>query len=118
MSDTRSFPEKGFYYHNKHDVNGKVNNYAYQVLGVSRHTEDDCRPEDKYMVTYLPLYDSATSFREGKLFDSRPLEMFVGTVEKEGTSVPRFQKITDLKIIKQLKEIKKNLYGDGFLEVT
>ena len=116
MTTPVDFPEKGFYYHNKHDVNGKVNNYAYQVLGVSRHTEDDCRPQDKYMVTYLPLYESATSFREGKLFDGRPLEMFVGTVEKEGKSVQRFLKITDIDIIEQLKEIKKNLYGDEFLE--
>ena len=28
-------PEKGFYYHYKHDSNLDVNNYSYEVIGVA-----------------------------------------------------------------------------------
>ncbi len=36
-----TIPEKGFYYHYKHDPKGEVNNYAYEVMGVGSHTEED-----------------------------------------------------------------------------
>lgn len=32
-------PEKGFYYHYKHDPNGSFDNYAYEVLNIGHHTE-------------------------------------------------------------------------------
>ena len=51
-------PDLGFYYHYKHDPTGSVDNYAYEVIGVGYHTEDDCRPIDQYMVQYRPLYDA------------------------------------------------------------
>lgn len=104
-------PEKGFYYHYKHDPKGEANNYAYEVIGVGHHTEDDARPEDKYMVVYLPIYE-AFVYKAGKMFDLRPLEMWMGNVEKDGKTFPRFAKITDQNIIAKLKEIKKEMYGD------
>ena len=76
-------PEKGFYYHYKHDPSGPINNYAYEIVGVGCHTEDDCRPEDENLVVYRPLYES-TVYKAGKLFDIRPLEMFVESVTKNG----------------------------------
>src|SRR5260221_591191 len=96
-------PEKGFYYHYKHDPNGEVNNYAYEVMGVGFHTEDDCRPIDTNVVVYLPLYESSV-YKAGKFFDIRPLEMFMENVEKDGKILPRFHKITDEKVIAELKE--------------
>jgi hypothetical protein len=30
-----------FYYHYKHDPSISVNNYAYEVIGVGMHSEDD-----------------------------------------------------------------------------
>ena len=104
-------PANGFYYHYKHDTRGLVNNYAYQVLGVGCHTEDDCRPQDANMVVYRPLYE-ASVYKAGKLFDLRPLDMWMGEVTKDGKTFPRFLKITDMTVIKKLQEIKKEMYGE------
>src|SRR3954471_23636729 len=94
-------PEKGFYYHYKNSPEKPVNNYAYEVVGVGVHTEDDCRPEDANMVVYRPLYE-ASVFKAGKLYDLRPLDMWMGQVTKDGQSFSRFQKISDPKIIDAL----------------
>jgi hypothetical protein len=104
-------PEKGFYYHYKHDPAGLVNNYAYEVVGVGHHTEDDCRPEDANMVVYRPLYKAAV-YNAGKLFDLRPLEMFLGNVTKDGKTFPRFQKISDGAVIDQLRAIRTEMYEE------
>lgn len=104
-------PERGFYYHYKHDPSKDIGNYAYEVIGVGYHTEDDCRPEDQYMVQYRPLYD-AFVYRvgKGKLNDARPLAMFMETVTKEGKTFPRFAKITDPAIIEELKGVREKMY--------
>jgi hypothetical protein len=104
-------PEKGFYYHYKHDPSGPINNYAYEIVGVGCHTEDDCRPEDENLVVYRPLYES-TVYKAGKLFDIRPLEMFVESVTKNGKTIPRFQKITDPEVIARLVAIKAKMYEE------
>lgn len=110
LKTPKKVPEKGFYYHYKHDPNGSVNNYAYEVMGVGHHTEDDCRPEDANMVVYRPLYE-ASVYKAGKLFDLRPLEMFMQDVTKDGKTFPRFKKITDAGAIDQLKAIRLQMYG-------
>lgn len=105
-------PETGFYYHYKHDLAGPLNNYAYEVLGVGVHTEDDCRPEDANMVVYRPLYKTPENpYAKNSLF-LRPSEMFTDTVTKRDVSFPRFTKITDTKTIVELEAIKKELYGN------
>ena len=111
MTIPKSIPENGFYYHYKHDLDSEVNNYAYEVLGVGCHTEDDCRPTDASMVVYRPLYESAKVYKAGKLFDLRPLEMFIETVIQNGVVRPRFQKITDSGVIIQLQQIKERMYS-------
>lgn len=105
-------PELGFYYHYKHDQMGSVNNYAYEVVTVGYHTEDDCRPEDQYLVIYRPLYD-AFVYRTGKgrLCDARPLGMFMETVKKDGVTKERFAKIIDPETIAQLSAIRTQMYG-------
>jgi len=106
-------PERGFYYHYKHDASGPIHNYAYEVVGVGHHTEDDCRPEDANMVVYRPLYD-ALVYRMGKLFDLRPLEMWMGDVQLEGKSVPvpRFMRIRNPEIIAELEAKRREMYGE------
>lgn len=99
----------GLYYHYKHDPQGAINNYAYRVLGLGHHTEDDCRPEDQFMMVYRPLYP-ALVYRLGKLFDLRPAAMTMETVEYKGSTVPRFQKITDATTIAELERIEKEMY--------
>ncbi len=106
----KKYPELGFYYHYKHDPAGEVNNYAYEVTGVGHHTERDCRPEDQYMVVYRPLYE-AFVYKEGKLFDIRPLTMFMEEVEKDGVRMPRFTKITNPAVIEKLEAKKREMYS-------
>ncbi len=104
-------PERGYYYHYKHKADGTVNNYAYYIYGVGHHTEDDCRPEDRYMQVYRPLYE-AFVYTHGKMFDLRPLHMFYEPAEIDGQPVPRFVKIEDPAIIAQLKEIRATMYPE------
>lgn len=56
-------------------------NHKYRVIGVAKHSET---LED--LVIYEALYDNEMS----KLW-ARPLDMFIGEVEIEGKSVPRFK---------------------------
>jgi hypothetical protein len=105
------FPEPGFYYHYKHDPAGPVNGYAYEVLGVGHHTEDDCRPMDANMLVYRPLYE-AFVYTHGKMFDLRPLHMFFETAQKDGKTVQRFQKVEDPAAIKELTAIRDRMYGN------
>jgi len=103
-------PTPGYYYHYKHDPSGAVNNYAYEVMGVGHHTEDEARPEDKFMVVYRPLYE-AFVYKNGKMFDIRPLDMFMETVDKDGVIRPRFSPITDTETISALDILKAEMYG-------
>ena len=104
-------PELGFYYHYKHNSDKSVNNYAYEVMGVGVHTEDDCRPLDANMLVYRPLYNDTEIYTAGKFFWLRPLEMWMSNVTKDGKTFPRFSKISDLEIISKLEAIKKEMYG-------
>lgn len=99
-----NIPEKGLYYHYKH-TNDSVNNYAYEVIGVGRNTE-----ENTFTVLYRPLYES--DWMPPADFQSRPLDMFMGNVEKEGKVFPRFSQITDPEVVTKLLEIKRRMYKD------
>ncbi len=110
MHVPENVPKPGFYYHHKHDPNGAVYMYAYEVIGVGSHTESDCRPEDALMVVYRPLYSSAKVYQAGKLFDLRPLSMWLETVTKDGEVVPRFRQITDPQVIMLLEHIRAQMY--------
>lgn len=101
-------PEKGFYYHYKHDPTKDVGNYAYEVLNVAHHTEINDFDEAA-MVIYRPLYE-AKVYIAGKHWDARPLAMFMESVMKDGKEMPRFTKITDPRIISELEKIKQEMY--------
>lgn len=103
--------EAGFYYHYKHDPEGPVSSYAYEILAVGHHTEDDCDERDQFMQVYRPLYRDAYVYQHGKMFDLRPLGMAMEEVVVNGVSMPRFRKITDPAVIAQLEKIKKEMYG-------
>jgi hypothetical protein len=107
-------PKLGFYHHYKHDPNGPVNNYAYEVVGIGFHTEDDCRPGEEHFVIYRPLYESSVYTASEELgvecFDARPLEMWMGEVEKDGQMRPRFVRITDEATIQALEIISEKMY--------
>ena len=108
-------PESGFYYHYKHDPNGPVNNYAYEVIGVGFHTEDNARPGEAHFLIYRPLYEASVYKASEELripcFDNRPLEMWMEEVEKDGKRFPRFQKITDPTVIAELEKIRIEMYS-------
>lgn len=104
-----NLPSVGFYYHYKHDPNGEINNYAYEVLGVGHHTENDCREVDRHVVVYRPLYESFV-YQNGQMFDIRPLNLFTENVAKDGEDFPRFRRITDDDTIQQLLGVKERMY--------
>ena len=58
-------PEPGFYYHYKHNPNGPVNDYAYEVVGVGFHTEDDARPGEGTL-PHLPSFVRSISLQSFK----------------------------------------------------
>lgn len=103
-------PAPGFYYHYKHDPDGKWNGYAYEVLGTGHNTEE-CPPEEQFKVVYRPLYEWALVYRLGKLFDLRPLAMFMEAVNKADYQGPRFRRIEDPELIERLIEQRKKMYG-------
>lgn len=105
-------PQPGYYYHYKHDPDGAVNNYAYYIHGVGHHTEEDCRPEDAFMLVYQPLYD-AFVYREGRMFDLRPLAMFYEPAMRDGVAVPRFARIEDPAAISELTVIRRAMYPEA-----
>ncbi|OGI92669.1 hypothetical protein A2933_02575 [Candidatus Nomurabacteria bacterium RIFCSPLOWO2_01_FULL_46_18] len=109
MGNKLKTPELGFYYHYKHDSNGEVNNYAYEVLNIAHHTEIDGLDESA-MVVYRPLYD-ASVYKIGKHWDVRSLQMFMESVIKDGKKMLRFTKIIDSKVISKLEKIKEIMYG-------
>lgn len=92
----------GFYYHHKHNPNGDINNYAYEVLGIGSHTE-----KEEYVLVYRPLYKS--QYGNDK-YAIRPYGMFIENVEKDGRSIPRFRLITDEAVIKELQAIRDTIY--------
>jgi hypothetical protein len=62
------------------------------------------------MQVYRPLYEEAYAYRNGGLFDLRPLHMFFEPAELNGKKVPRFTRITDLNVIAQLQALKARMY--------
>lgn len=102
----RTFPERGFYRHYKHDPAKGLNNYHYEVVGTAWHTEFE-----DHLVLYRPLYGDR-SYLDGADLAARPLSMFLDTVEKEGKTFPRFTRITDLGVIKELEVIRAQMYGE------
>ncbi len=106
-----SAPRSGFYYHYKHDPEGAVNNYAYEVVGLGHYTEEDLPEDDRVQMEYRPLYPEAFVYRHGKLNDHRPLRMWLGSIEKEGKIIARFARINDPDVIQKLEAIRHELYG-------
>ena len=106
--------EKGFYYHYKHNPNGEVNNYAYEVSNIGHHTEvpqsENAGLDESAMVVYRPLYENALVYKIGKHWDIRPYKMFTESVTKEGKTFPRFKKIEDESTIAKLKAIRDSMY--------
>lgn len=92
----------GFYYHYKHDPAGPLENYAYEVIGIARHTEDG-----SYGVLYRPLYKNEYLDVD---FYIRPLGMFLETVTRNGIETPRFSPIEDPELVDKLTEIRGQMY--------
>ena len=64
------------------------------------------------MQVYRPLYEGAYAYRNGGMFDLRPLYMFYKPAIVNGTEVPRFTRITDFAVVGCLQAIKARMYPD------
>ena len=94
--------QKGFYYHFKHNPGISLNNYAYKVIGTAKHSETE-----EVTVIYKPMYKNEW-LGEAELM-SRPIDMFLDTVEKPEYSGLRFRLIEDPEIIAKLSDIRDGL---------
>lgn len=74
--DNKPHIETGLYRHYKGGI--------YRVLGVGRHTEND-----EYFVVYAP----AEPKPELPEFWLRPYDMFVETIDIDGKTQPRFERL-------------------------
>ena len=116
LSLPKRMPESGFYHHYKHDPKRAVNDYAYEVLGVGFHTENDTRPGEEHFVVYRPLYEAAVYAAAQKFgvpcYDVRPLEMWMDedVDYKDGRRGPRFLKIEDPQVIAELTRVRDLMY--------
>jgi hypothetical protein len=110
----KAVPEPGFYYHYKHDPSKGINDHAYEVVGVGFHTEEDAREGEAHFLIYRPLYDQNVFHASVQLgipcFDARPIEMWMEDVTKDGKTFPRFARITDPRVIEELKMIREGMY--------
>jgi hypothetical protein len=61
------------------------------------------------MQVYRPLYD-AYAYRNGGMFDLRPLHMFYQPAQWNGKEVRRFTRIADPEVIAQLQAIRARMY--------
>jgi hypothetical protein len=64
------------------------------------------------MQVYRPLYEAAYAFRNGGMFDLRPLHMFYEPAELNGKKVQRFTRIADPDLIAQLRAIRVRMYPE------
>lgn len=104
MNTPPVIPENGFYVHYKHDPRGMLHDHMYEVVGLARNTE-----EKNYSVLYRPLYEN--DWFPPAEYQSRPLDMFLETVEKNGVLIPRFKHITDPELAQELTTVKEKMYG-------
>jgi hypothetical protein len=58
------------------------------------------------------FYEAAYTYRNGGMFDLRPLYMFYKSATVTGVEVPRFTKITDPEVIARLDAIRAHMYPD------
>lgn len=116
MQPPEKLPEPGFYYHYKHDPAKPLNHYAYEVLGAGCHTEADWQSPEAYMVIYRPLYEDSPAYKNGTLYFLRPAVMFMEDVMKDGQPVPRFHKILNPEIIRELESTRHDMYESGLRE--
>jgi len=97
-------PERGFYYHYKHDPVQGIEHHAYEMIGLARHSEDE-----SLLVRYRPLYVS-THLGEADEY-VRPLPLWDVLVEWEGKTLPRFTRIEGQEVIAKLTAIRQQMYG-------
>jgi len=93
--------QKGFYRHFKHDPKGDPGNYYYEVLNVA-HNKD----LNLSVVCYRPLYKSYV-YELGRQWDFKPVADWFKPLPDGNT---RYTLIIDRDEIKQLEQLKQNLY--------
>lgn len=76
----------------------------YEVVGIGRNTEDK-----SLTVLYRPMYKN--DWMPPADLQSRPLEMFLEEVKKDGIMIPRFKLIKESRLIAELEDVKQTMYS-------
>ena len=83
---------------------------AFSTESTNVHSDDPTLFLKDEVVLYRPLYKESIVFKSERDFWYRPMGMFEELVTKDGKTFPRFQKITDPKIIEELVKIREEMY--------
>jgi hypothetical protein len=106
MNNNENVAKGGFYYHYKHTPEGDYNNYAYKVLGLARHSESE-----EMLVLYRPVYDN--KYLKPADCTARPLDVFLTNVNTTAGTRPRFERISDLRVVTSLQGLYDRMYGEN-----
>ncbi len=79
--------------HYRHYKSKGGTDHTYEIVGLAKHTEIDALGQEAIFVVYKPLYNTEILTMNKLDFFVRPLSLFIGSVEVEGTIVARFTKL-------------------------
>jgi hypothetical protein len=113
VHQTDNWPKPGqIYYHFKRQPEKGVEHGAYLVLGVAKNTED----RNEHFVITKPLYfcDPRQTDEADVSYLVRPIDSFLGSVDRAEYSGKRFVQINDEEILTQLRHTF--LYRSSYLD--
>ncbi len=112
MAEYNDIQPGQFYYHFKRDKSQGIEHGAYYILGLGMNTEN----RSQKSVICKPLYYCNPRHTDeiGISYQIRPIEFFIGVVDRENYKGQRFTVISDMEVIEKLKQTE--LYNSKFLD--
>jgi hypothetical protein len=110
---TDNWPRPGqIYYHFKRQPEKGLEHGAYLVLGIAKNTEN----RSEHFVITKPLYfcEPRQSDESGVSYLVRPIDSFLGSVDRAEYQGKRFELVTDEDILTQLRQTF--LYTSSYLD--
>ncbi len=107
----RKAPLPGFYHHYEHRESLGDFDCACEALRIANGSlEGGMRPTEKFAIC-RPLYETASSYQEGKLWYACPRKTFLQRVSRAGRRMRRFTPVTDEESVRRLRAQAENMYG-------
>jgi len=100
MSRKKRPKKREFYYSFKHNPEKGIDDMAYEIIGITAHTETL-----EELVVYKPLYECKYLKEHNLDFWTRPLDMFLEEVDKDGYKGSRFIRIKDIDVVEEIRKL-------------